>query len=287
MGLLELHSTPSPTDLDGNVGTVLEAYGSSALLLHTALLTLIFAALKYYVAPRLLAFLPGGAPVSAKTTNVMTGYLVAVTHHLYVTPLALYSLWCLASTGTFPYSLLLTCPPLSLAYLLSDLLLYAIPLWDLEVIVHHVITLTMSFKIILSPVQLLRWAATLELCEASSILLAASYFCRKVKAWDGTPAHQAIESAFAAVFFLTRVLNLPLATANLLLRHTHDAASMGWPTALGLLALCGLQFYWFFKIVQKVCLKAPLPAEAQEQPQSRLAGAGATEHRAEGSKIKQ
>jgi hypothetical protein len=277
MGLLALldalHSPPSPQP-PGPSQTVLAAYGLAPLALHTALLTLLFAALSQLLAPRLLALLPAQhpKPLSPKARRMMAGYAVAVLHHLWVGPLSVHALAQLAAGAPFPYRLMLTVPPVTLAYLLCDLAFYALPLWDVEFLLHHAITIAMTLGFLASPLTVLRWVASLTMCELSSVPFAACYFCLKVAQWNGSLAHALAEAAFFSLFFMARVINLPAAVYALLARHPGEAAALGAASTACLVALCAMQFYWAFKILQKLAakfapqqLRAPAPADAKEE----------------------
>lgn len=270
--LSALHAPPSPQP-PGASQTVLAAYGLAPLLLHTALLSALFAALSQLAAPRLLALLPPQrpAPLSPKARRMMAGYGVAVLHHLWVGPLSVYALAQLAAGRAFPYAAMLTVPPVTLAYLLCDLAFYALPLWDVEFLLHHTITLAMTLGFLASPLSVLRWVASLTACELSSVPFACCYFCLKTAQWNGTAAHALAEAAFFALFMVARVVNLPAAVYALLVLHPGEAAALGSASAACLVALCAMQFFWAYKILLKLAakfapqqLREPAPGDAKE-----------------------
>ena len=257
MVFFELHQHASPAASGGIEGaSLLAAYGPLQLLLHTVLLTALCAAL-HLSADRLLPSLLPPQDLDKKTRGVMAGYAVALLHHFVVTPLAAYALYAFAASGftSFPYGLLMVAPPFTLAYLFTDLAFYAIPMWDREFLLHHGITLAITVGFLLSPVTLLRWTASLLVCELSSIFFAVSYFCTKITVWHGTPVHACVEGAFFLLFLVTRVVNLPAAAYGLLVLNPAEAAYLGRAGAASLLGLCAMQFWWFYRILIKLAAK--------------------------------
>ena len=254
------HSLPSPPFLPGSV---LDAYGGPSLLAaHTLAMCAVFSAVYFLAAaPLVAAILPRGQrpPPSARTLTTMRCYVTAVCHHLVVGPASIYALASLvaspAGARALPYPVLLALPPITLAYLLTDLAFYAVPHRDAEFLLHHSVTLALSAGILLAPSTTLRWAADLMICELSSIPLCVSYFCRKTPAWRGSAVHGWAEATFCVVFTLTRVVNLPLSAYHLVFAHPGESAALGSAGAGCIAALCALQLYWFSKIVPKVALK--------------------------------
>lgn len=271
MGFLELHQHASPAASGIEGASLLAAYGPLQLLLHTVLLTALCAVL-HLVADRLLPSLLPPQDLDRKTRGVMAGYAVALLHHLVVTPLALFALYSFSSSGftAFPYELLMAAPPFTLAYLFTDLAFYAIPMRDREFLLHHGITLAITVVFLLSPVTLLRWTASLFVCELSSICFAVSYFCTKIAVWQNTPVHAGVEGAFFLLFLVTRVVNLPAAAYGLLVLNPAEAAYLGRAGAASLLGLCAMQFWWFYRILLKLAAKLkPSEGTAAALPNSK------------------
>ena len=248
-------------------------------------LVLFFAAQSavFYAAPGLFSCAFPAAPrLDARTSRALSSFVASVLHHLIVVPLSASALVQFASGGGVAWATIALVCPLTLAYLLMDLALFAIPealeaaawmaaAWARPVrggapesatarprgsvtyLLHHALGVAVVAGVLSLPPRLLRWAPTLLVTEASSIPLCLSYVLRKAG-----PPHaagllpRALEAAFALSFFATRValLGVGAAAFSLAGAHAGDRALVGWRGLAVLWALVGMQLYWFWGIVR-------------------------------------
>jgi hypothetical protein len=229
------------------------------LLQNTIVYFLLFAAL-HAVAPAILRrVFSCGRGFDAQDDRVKEtarSYLFSLAHHFLAVRLAVVAVSQDMREGVVAAGDFANVIPLALGYLSSDLLLVLLPEWlrghGAGYLFHHGLGLVITFAALVSPLRLMRFAPHMTLCELSNFLLAALYACEKGGVPPTALYHVAMQVAFVAVFFLTRVVNLSLVIAALVFAHPEDWSSVGLAGQTASLLILGLQFFWMGKIINKL-----------------------------------
>jgi hypothetical protein len=133
-------------------------------------------------------------------------------------------------------------------YLVGDTVFLALPefLKDgrYEYLIHHVFAFVLFYGLLTSPVQIARYLPHLFICEVTNIFFIIAWHLR-VHGLKSTLPVYICEFFFAVTFFITRILNLPIAMYALLIVHWE---STKW-VKFALVPIMFLQFYWFAKII--------------------------------------
>lgn len=261
--ILSSHWLPTPPNDTDAVATVIDVVGTQTFLLMFVSFFLMQCAL-FKLTPRLLSpFVPAAKLADPKTERALSSFVASAAHHIFVVPISVYALWHFAAgRGAATHLIALACP-LSLAYLLMDLALYAIPeavegkSW--EYVIHHGSALVVTLGIAFSPPRILRFAPALLFTESSSIPFCISNIAGKSEA--GATVAVVTQVMFAVLFVLGRLVNLPATVAALYLgpEHARDRDLVG-PVGFAILALLiAMQVMWFSLILKsahckRICL---------------------------------
>lgn len=160
-----------------------------------------------------------------------------------------------APTGPAWLPVWLTCKnaiALTMGFLLSDLVSTRHEwLVHPSFVVHHIIGIVLVyFGMTAIPKELDRVIGPIVFLEASTIFLDLMYLL-KVFGLGNSPLYHLCMKAFVAIFFVVRVILLPLYVRHLRANMPTVWRVMQFPGQLGLTSLCGLQWYWFSKIYRK------------------------------------
>jgi hypothetical protein len=200
------------------------------------------------------------SPKSGEKTQRGAGAWVScMVHHTYVVILSLHSLHSQYSKGTVDIRGMLPGATWSLAYLLHDTLITAIPearsgKGKHDLFLHHLLGLFLTVCTIwFYPAKLLFFAPHIWLCEASNFGLGLSWACQKFGLAE-SPLCRLGEYAFLAAFIATRIVNLPLVCFAATFVHY---GLVGQEIQLCLWAVVAMQFFWLFKALNKfLCHRA-------------------------------
>ena len=214
----------------------------------------------------LAAWLPLPARFSPADRAQARAWVAALFHHVPVALLAAGALGAafFAPSGPqAPLWALAGSVPFSLAYVLSDFVATCLPelaRGGCEMTLHHALGLAVSAAALLAPVELLRWAPHMWVCEASNWGLGVSWFARKAGRRGG-PLQVGGQAAFVAAFVLTRVASLPVAVYGLTVaQFGRVAAAVGGGTAAACAAalwmIVALQLFWLARIARMLARAA-------------------------------
>jgi TLC domain len=195
----------------------------------------------------------------AKTARGGAAALSASLHHVYAVYIALAALRHELVAYTVPAAFILAIAPITLAYLSADFLVTAVPDalgGNYEYLLHHGMGLLIVILSLQAPLALVRWSPHLLLCEASTIFLSLGWALRKV-GMESSPLTSFVNYIFVLIFFITRIVNLPIVFFHIVFLHRDDAVSAGAAVCAMFLGLVVMQFYWFTKILHKVLRVSP------------------------------
>ena len=215
---------------------------------QTGVAAALFGALLWLVLPRLLA---AAAPVwwaaqPPRDRRYACATLAALPHHVLVVAV---SARALLAFPAVPAAAVAGVVHISLAYLAVDGSA-ALPgalageRAPLEYLLHHALAACLTGGLLAAPPGALRWAPHVLICEASTLFFSAAWAARRAARLDLAAP---LETAFAAVFFATRVVNLPLVLSAVLLRG--EAASVGWAGVVVMAVVIAMQYMWFSQIL--------------------------------------
>jgi len=110
-----------------------------------------------------------------------------------------------------------------------------------------VAALLLLYGLLNSPVEILRYVPHFLVSELSTILFTVAWLRRTLLgANQSVLINKTLEVAFALTFFLTRIVNLPLAITALFLQHRHKLDVL---TKIVIIFIQAMQFFWFYKIL--------------------------------------
>lgn len=187
----------------------------------------------------------------------MPSYVICLFHHLRVVPIAYYHFYEDITFNEFQLKDVryakkgLALVAFTLAYFGADTLFYAIPdalHGKYEYIIHHVLTIYLVMSSLYGPGELCRIIPHLYMCETSNILFNFAWLLR-LTGYRDSQLVAGIEMSFAAAFFLTRVINLPI-NSYFVLKYP-NIVGLGLARHV-LLPLSILQFFWFYKVVKGI-----------------------------------
>lgn len=210
------------------------------------------------------------AKMDKKKRQELPAYCSCFFHHFYVVGFGLYQIqldFHRVNSGTnvvTNYEAITFVFPAIMGYLISDTVFYAIPellqTGKSEYLLHHVVTLLVLVGLLSCPVEIMRYAPHFFIAETSAVFFALAWHLRAI-GFKNVILVKSLESLFALSFFVTRVVNLPLATAALLKYHSHK---LTWTKYLIILIVC-LQFYWFYKILASLRKKNSTPKKMAQK----------------------
>jgi hypothetical protein len=177
--------------------------------------------------------------------------LVALFHHFIIVPYGLYLIYRTYAQGiTLTQADAFLVAPFCYGYLAGDTLFYAIPearQGHYEYILHHALGLWITAAAVNATTpEVLTFIPSMFICELSSIFLAVGWVMRCTSHKD-MPIINYLNIAFALSFFVTRVVNLPIAVWK-----TWEAAVEIGLARYTLIPILAMQFYWFYKIIISV-----------------------------------
>lgn len=187
-----------------------------------------------------------------KKKSDLVSYVTATIHHSLVAPLGLYYYLVdisLSDEEAYKIDYLEQCSwlvPFITGYFIVDTFTYAIPeafKGNLEYIIHHALALFLLQGVMGSDNEVAKYYSHMCMCEISSLFFNIAWFLRLF----GRNA-TVFEGLFVVFFFLTRILNMPLAFFTMLYS---DNTSLGW-AKFTLPSIQLMQFYWFYKIVKSL-----------------------------------
>jgi len=223
--------------------------------------SLFFMAMCYFM-PRIFAraFPKFYDSLSEKKKNEIPTYVSCLFHHCLVVPYGLwliYADYCRTPEEYLNYNYALNETQVlgyTFGYIFSDFIFFVIGEvmnGKFEYFIHHTLAFALMYTITICPGNANRFIPHFLLCELSSIFFMFAWGFRLV----GLGEHfvtKAMEMSFAFSFFLTRVVNLPVATWRVL-DFAGDKLNIArlflWP-------VLALQFFWFYKIIQSVTKKS-------------------------------
>ena len=274
-GLISHHWAPSPPAPPLSTIYIL---GPARLICVTSSFFVLLCGLFHAAHGVFRSAFPYAPPLSPREARALSSFSASFLHHLIVVPLSLWSLLQFGGGGGVPWGAIANVAPLTLAYLLMDSALFAVPealdalasavrwrrfpaLGDFAYLLHHALGVAVVAGVLAAPARLLRWVPTLLCTEASSIPFCASYVLRKATRRHtapharGAPA-RVLEGLFVALFIATRVVMLLSAAAAFSSAGAHagDRALVGAPGLAVLWLLCGMQLWWLWGILKK-CAK--------------------------------
>lgn len=133
----------------------------------------------------------------------------------------------------------------TLAYYLSDTIMYSIPSGELMYCVHHVFCLMITLAALYGPGEICRMIPHAYIVDITSILLGFIWFGETAKASKSIIF--ALKLSFATLFFITRVVNYPMLLYAYFI-YIPSFPNFGF-TRFFFLPLLVLQLYWFYLIV--------------------------------------
>jgi hypothetical protein len=135
--------------------------------------------------------------------------------------------------------------PFCLGYLLGDTICFALPelfRGHLEYIIHHILTTWLIMSSMFANGHLLRFIPHLLICDSSNLFFNTAWILRTVDSLQGSVVVMILELLFLFFFFVTRVINLPLAFYSLW--HSVYSEGLGY-SRYTLLPIACFQWYWF------------------------------------------
>ena len=200
-------------------------------------------------------------------------------HHIVIVPIGLWEIWTDFNriTTDIDYATALwpsvALVPFTFGYIMGDTIFLAVGellKGKYAYAVHHAATFGLYYILLEAKGPIIRFISHLLVCEASNIVFEVAWFLRAAGYRDA-PIMQVVEATFAVVFFVTRIVNLPLCVyAVLNLPGTKDLPAF-FPYVLIPIVL--LQFYWFGKILIVLAGKIKKRQQApnqSEQPRRRM-----------------
>lgn len=187
-------------------------------------------------------------------------YICSLLHHLVVVPCAFLSILRDYNSTEAPNYVVLNgwWIPFSFGYLLADTLFYAIGAaahGQVETLFHHILGGGLFYLAYICPGHILRFVPHILMCESSAICFNSAWLLRNICGYrDGFIIHT-VEIMFAVLFFLTRVVNLPL-VCWAVLDLAGDLLFLGRAV---LFPIIGLQYFWMFKILRSLMMKQLKP----------------------------
>ena len=182
-------------------------------------------------------------------------------HHIVIVPIGLLEIYRdymrhLAKDFNIDYVRALTpavsAVPFTFGYILGDTLFLAIGellkgKWAYAI--HHGATFVLYYVLLKAQGPIIRYMPHLFVCEASNLVFEVAWFLRAAGYRDSL-AIQIVEILFVVVFFVTRIVNLPICVWAVLILPGTKLLPAVLPWTLGVVVL--LQIYWFIRILQVI-----------------------------------
>ena len=186
--------------------------------------------------------------------NDLPGYALCLFHHVLVVPWAalhIYRDLYRTDYAAFDYATTeQNTVPLLVGYLCADLLCTALPTLSLEYILHHSITLYLTFTGCMATTGTHRWIPHLLFSDITQISFNTAWILRLTPFKEKHEMFiMGLELAFAVSFFFVRVWHMSCVFLVETLQGTAIGMGLGRFT---LLPLTFLQFFWMHRIVATV-----------------------------------
>ena len=148
-------------------------------------------------------------------------------------------------------------------YIMADTLFFTIPeimKGKFEYLIHHAASLGLYWGLLGTDGAILRFVPHFMICESSNAIFNTAWFVRNSGGKDGQFI-QILEKLFAVMFFVLRILNLPVTVHAMLLLPS--GARMG-NSRYVLIPILGLQFMWLYMIYKSLSKKAKARAAKKD-----------------------
>jgi hypothetical protein len=211
----------------------------------------------FFISPKLLKSVYQNPSISSQVKNELPAYLSSLLHHSLAVPYSLWRIMVDARLSPEEYavrnysSLESDIIPFSFGYLLCDTAFYALGAaqrGNCETLVHHILAMGLFYLSYVCPGHILRFVPHVIICESSAIFFNLAWLLRNIFHQRGSVVCRICEYLFAALFFVTRVVNLPM-VAWAGLDMAGDMLMLGrvlW------YPIISMQYYWFAKIVMSL-----------------------------------
>lgn len=195
-------------------------------------------------------------------------------HHIVIVPIGLLDIYRdYLRTGTaaleIDYVRTLTASvsavPFTFGYIVGDTLFLAIGellKGKVAYAIHHGATFVLYYVLLQAQGSIVRYMPHLYICEASNLVFEVAWFLRAAGYRDSL-AIQVVEILFVVVFFVTRIVNLPICVYAVVALPGTKLLSAVLPWTLGVVVL--LQFYWFARILQVLAGKIARRSAGKEK----------------------
>lgn len=174
-------------------------------------------------------------------------FLLSTVHALIVATFAAYKLlWARQDDYTWSREII----TVTMGYFVNDWL-GNIKQWfsHRDEFIHHVLAIAVTFCVVISPALQIFIPSFLAV-EGSTLFYNSQWFLTK-QGKQSTMAYKVTTALFVLSFFLLRVVWLPYATYDVIVRNTEKWHNMGLFKHT-LIPICMLQYYWFSLIMRKV-----------------------------------
>ncbi len=230
----------------------------------------IFFCIIFYIIPRVIKYL---APsfyngLDKDKQEQLPSWAGGMFHHIVVAPYGLYMIYRDYITPPEVYNEMdyavsfhgLYLVTYAFGYIMGDTIFFTIPelmKGRYEYAIHHIASIALYRGLLMSGGPVIRYLPHFFICEFSNMIFNSCWFIR-----NGGGKNSAIlgvlEKAFAVVFFILRIVNLPCAVFAML--------SLPGVEELGiyrfvLIPILFLQFMWLFMIIKALKKKMNAPAD--------------------------
>ena len=114
-----------------------------------------------------------------------------------------------------------------------------------EYMIHHVASIVLYRGLLLTGGPMIRFVPHFMICEFSNAIFNTAWFIRN-GGGNGSLILRVLEMLFAIVFFILRIINLPISVY--IMWNLPGIDELGWYRYV-LLPILGLQYMWFYMII--------------------------------------
>jgi len=177
-------------------------------------------------------------------------------HHFVVAPFGMYMVYVDYNTPASVYDKMdyakdfygLNLLTYAFGYIMADTIFFTLPeIWKgkYEYLIHHAASLGLYRGILMTGGPIIRFIPHFMICESSNAIFNTAWFLRNGGGQD-TAILRILEMLFVVVFFVLRIINLPLSIYIML--NLPGVEVLGHYRYV-LVPIMGLQFMWFYMII--------------------------------------